>query len=226
MKLFLFIMMAGLVSQIGWANAQKGCGPRVLPVPANKLVLEVEPTLVPTEMIHLGRPLKIYPTHVRTANHHRTLSEFPVIQEPALDTVEIEINGRDVSVSKHLQFGLVAYLRRDYFYENFDCHSFMSGLFAFDYIQICRAMLELGALFQSAPNEALLVPGDGIALAKSFTTENEIVWGINHSAMFLAPGHYLSKIGKLGPVVVTTFEELNAFYGTDSVLQLPFETGE
>jgi hypothetical protein len=225
MKLLLLI----LVASVSGARAEEGCGASVIPVPPNRVVVEVESQLEPTESVRRDHTLHIYPAQVKFAKRNRPLVYFSFKEGDVAEHLTIKINGTAISVPQRTQVGLLNYFRNQpqLLLQRFDCHDFMSSFTPLDcraYVYQCYSRIRAGVPLKAVPNEAVIATGDAVVLFRKVLTEmNQMVWDIVHSAVFLAPGYYLSKLGPSGPLAITTYEELKAHYRADAALHLPIE---
>lgn len=72
-----------------------------------------------------------------------------------------------------------------------------------------------------AKNEAALQPGDGIALYRS--AKNNLIRRIEHCAIYLGYGIYISKCGKGGPFVIATMESMMTFWQCNGFYHIPYK---
>ncbi len=222
-------MISLLLVQTGLASGEKegACDNPVLYPPSQSLTIEIEPVLYNTS-IHLnGHNLQAYQAYLVHPKGKVLLEQATALGNRKLKNLQVLYNGEGISLSKKMSTRLLAWLNQSH--ENLDCHEFITFFTEINFSLMAHAVYRHYPTLTSTPDEKLFRPGDGVAFGnrlsdpekRSSTCFESSAMCIEHSAMFLSPGVYLSKIGKKGPVMITNYEEIMKFYQTDSVLRIP-----
>lgn len=94
--------------------------------------------------------------------------------------------------------------------ECFDCSSFVYGLN--DIPNLSEEPISDKWRVQRIAGESQLIPGDSVMILGDKTEKG---FEVEHFAIYIGEGLYLSKFGDEGPMIAATREEMQNFYGKD-----------